>query len=86
VTIESLVFVGIVFLVFSLFRSRERLVLVYNMSVRELYLWWLMRLILMIVALVILYFLFPHMISSAKRFLFSFTQFIRSFVTSLTGY
>ena len=52
--------VGIVFLVFSLFRSRGRFVLVYNMSARELYLWWLMRLILMIVALVILYFLFPQ--------------------------
>ncbi len=83
---HSLLLVGIVLLVFSLFRSRGRFVFIYNMSARELYLWWLMRLILTVLVSVILYLLFPDIVSSAKTFILTLAQFIRSFVTSLAGY
>ena len=58
---ESLLLVVVgVFLVFSLFGSRRRFVLIYSLSAKELYLWLSMRLILMVLVLVILYFLFPQ--------------------------
>ena len=83
---ESLLLVVVgVFLVFSLFGSRRRVVLIYSLSSKELYLWLSMKLILMVLVFVILYFLFPSIVTWAKTFILSLTQLIRSFVISLTG-
>ena len=83
---ESLLLVVVgVFLVFSLFGSRRRVVLIYSLSTKELYLWLSMKLILMVLVFVILYFLFPSIVTSAKTFILSLTQLIRSFVISLTA-
>ncbi len=83
---ESLLLIVVgVFLVFSLFGSRRRVVLIYSLSSKELYLWWSMRLILMVLAFAVLYFVFPSIVTWAKTFILSLTQLIRSFVFSLTG-
>ncbi len=58
---------------------------VYSMSSKEMYLWWSMRLILMVLVFAVLYFVFPSIVSSGKTFILSLTQLIRSFVISLTG-
>jgi hypothetical protein len=83
---ESLLLIVVgVFLVFSLFGSRRRVVLIYSLSSKELYLWWSMRLILMVLAFAVLYFVFPSIVTWAKTFILSLTQLIRSFVISLTA-
>jgi len=79
-----LVVVGVV-LVFSLFGSRRRFVVIYSLSAKELYLWLSIKLILMVLVFVILYFLFPSIVTWVKTFILSLTQLIRSFVISLTA-
>ena len=74
-----------VFLVLALLGSRRRFVFVYSMSTKEMYLWWSMRLILMVLVFAVLYFVFPSIVSLGKTFILSLTQLIRSFVISLTG-
>ena len=83
---ESLLLIAVgVFLVFSLFGSRRRVVLIYSLSSKELYLWLSMKLILMVLVFVILHFLFPSIVAWAKTFILSLTQLIRSFVISFTA-
>jgi hypothetical protein len=79
-----LLVVAAVFLVFSLFRSRRGFVLIYSLSAKELYLWLSIKLILMVLVFVILYFLFPSIVTSTKTFILSLTQLIRTFVISFT--
>ncbi len=59
--------------------------LIYSLSAKELYLWLSIKLILMVLVFVILYFLFPSIVTSTKTFILSITQLIRSFVISLTS-
>lgn len=83
--IELLIVVGIIFIVFSHSRNRGRVVFVYNMSAREMSVWWLIRMLSMVVMLVILYFLYPSIITLVKSVIASGTQNIESFVASLPG-